>query len=200
MKAGIVSGAALLVLLASPQIMTAQQGPPQPGQPQAGPGQAPGRGQAQGQPGAPGHGPWGTGRRGPQAPPLQFTLADAKVAGDAAEGAMRANNWRMVVIVTDPQGVPVYLSRGDGVGAQFYNFAIGKVRAVVATGLTSKEYTDGVRAGTIQAVPDATALEGAFPIKKNGQIVGIISASGARADQDAVVSAAGLAAFPGADK
>jgi len=86
------------------------------------------------------------------------------------------------------------------VGAQFYNFAMGKVRAVVATGLTSKDYTDGVRAGTIQAVPDAVALEGAFPIKKNGQVVGVISASGARADQDAVVSAAGLAAFPGADR
>ena len=138
--------------------------------------------------------------RGPQAPPLQFTLADAKVAGDAAEAAMRANNFRMVVIVTDPQGVPVYLSRGDGVGAQFYNFAMGKVRAVVATGLTSKEYKDGVRAGTVQAVADAVALEGAFPIKKAGQIIGIISTSGARDDQDAIVAAAGLAAFPGADR
>jgi glc operon protein GlcG len=122
------------------------------------------------------------------------------VAGDAAEAAMRANNWRMIVVITDPQGVPVYLSRGDGVGAQFYNFAMGKVRAVAATGLTSKEYADGVRAGTVQAVPDAVNLEGAFPIKKNGQIIGIISASGARADQDAVVSGAGLAAFPGADR
>ena len=105
----------------------------------------------------------------------------------------------MIVVITDPQGVPVYLSRGDGVGAQFYNFAMGKVRAVAATGLTSKS-TDGVRGGTVQAVPDAVNLEGAFPIKKNGQVIGIISASGARADQDAVVSGAGLAAFPWADR
>ncbi len=181
-----------------PQVMTADQGQTQPSQGQTSPVQAPGRGQAPEQPGTPGP---GRGRgRGPQAPPLQFTLADAKVAGDAAEAAMRANNWRMIVVITDPQGVPVYLSRGDGVGAQFYNFAMGKVRAVVATGLTSKEYADGVRGGTVQAVPDAVNLEGAFPIKKNGQIIGIISVSGARADQDSVVSSAGLAAFPGADR
>jgi glc operon protein GlcG len=134
-----------------------------------------------------------------QAAPLQFTLAEAKAAGDAAEAAMTANNWRMIVVVTDPQGIPVYLSRGDGVGAQFYNFDMGKVRAVVATGLSSKDYTDGVRAGTVVAAPDAVALEGAFPIKRNGQIIGVISASGARADQDAVVSLAGLAAFMGLD-
>ena len=199
MKASICLRAALLVLLAIPQVMTADQGQTQPGQGQVGPVQAPGRGQEPGQPGTPG-GRGGRGGRGPQAPPLQFTLADAKVAGDAAEAAMRANNWRMIVVITDPQGVPVYLSRGDGVGAQFYNFAMGKVRAVAATGLTSKEYADGVRGGTVQAVPDAVNLEGAFPIKKNGQVIGIISASGARADQDAVVSGAGLAAFPGADR
>ena len=185
MMARICLSAALLVLLAMPQVMTADQEQTQPSQGQTGPVQAPGRGR---------------GGRGPQAPPLQFTLADAKVAGDAAEAAMRANNWRMIVVITDPQGVPVYLSRGDGVASMFYNFAMGKVRAVVATGLTSKEYADGVRGGTVQAVPDAVNLEGAFPIKKNGQVIGIISASGARADQDAVVSAAGLAAFPGADR
>src|SRR5688572_25886378 len=199
MKARICLSAALLVLLAMPQVMTGDQGQTQPSQGQTDPVQAPGRGQAPGQPGTRGSG-GGRGARGPQAPPLQFTLADAKVAGDAAEAAMRANNWRMIVVITDPQGVPVYLSRGDGVSAQFYNFAMGKVRAVVATGLTSKEYADGVRGGTVQAVPDAVNLEGAFPIKKNGQIIGIISASGSRADQDAVVSAAGLAAFPGADR
>jgi len=199
MKASICLRAALLVLVAIPQVMTADQGQTQPSQEQVGPVQAPGRGQEPGQPGTPG-GRGGRGGRGPQAPPLQFTLADAKVAGDAAEAAMRANNWRMIVVITDPQGVPVYLSRGDGVGAQFYNFAMGKVRAVAATGLTSKEYADGVRGGTVQAVPDAVNLEGAFPIKKNGQVIGIISASGARADQDAVVSGAGLAAFPGADR
>ncbi len=199
MNARICLRAALLVLLAMPQVMTAGQGQTPPSQGQTAPVQAPDRGQAPGQPGTPGRGA-GRGGRGPQAPPLQFTLADAKVAGDAAEAAMRANNWRMIVVITDPQGVPVYLSRGDGVGAQFYNFAMGKVRAVVATGLTSKEYADGVRGGTVQAVPDAVNLEGAFPIKKNGQIIGIISASGARADQDSVVSSAGLAAFPGADR
>ena len=177
MRARICLSAVVLVLLAIPQGVTADQ---------------------EQTPGTPGPGR-GRGARGPQAPP-QFTLADAKVAGDAAEAAMRANSWRMVVVVTDPQGVPVYLSRGDGVGAQFYNFAMGKVRAVAATGLTSKEYADGVRGGTLQAVPDAVNLEGAFPIKKNGQIIGIISASGSRADQDAVVAAAGLAAFPGADR
>ena len=122
------------------------------------------------------------------------------MAGDAAESGYARQQLENDFVIMDPQGVPVYLSRGDGVGAQFYNFAMGKVRAVAATGLTSKEYTEGVRGGTVQAVPDATALEGAFPIKKNGQIIGIISASGARADQDAVVSGAGLAAFPGADK
>src|SRR5688572_14936778 len=105
MNARICLSAALLVLLAMPQVMTADQGQTPPSQ-----GQTPGPGR-------------GRGGRGPQAPPLQFTLADAKVAGDAAEAAMRANNWRMIVVITDPQGVPVYLSRGDGVGAQFYNFA-----------------------------------------------------------------------------
>ena len=199
MKASICLRAALLVLVAIPQVMAADQGQTQPSQEQVGPVQAPGRGQEPGQPGTPG-GRGGRGGRGPQAPPLQFTLADARAAGDAAEAAMRANNWRMIVVITDPQGVPVYLTRGDGVGAQFYNFAMGKVRAVAATGLTSKEYADGVRGGTVQAVPDAVNLEGAFPIKKNGQVIGIISASGARADQDAVVSGAGLAAFPGADR
>jgi uncharacterized protein GlcG (DUF336 family) len=135
------------------------------------------------------------GRQGQPPQPQPLTYEIAMHAADAAEAVARQNGWNMVIVITDAQGVPIYLKRMTGAQPRIYDFAMGKIRTVIGSGLSTKEYADRVAQGSIQAIPDAVALEGGFPIVMNGQTVGAIAASGVRPDQDAQVAQAGLAAI-----
>lgn len=146
------------------------------------------------QAGGPGQG----GGRGGMAPPTYvLTYEMAKAAAEAAEAEARRNNWNVIIIVTDENAIPLYLKRMTGTMLRAYDFAMGKARTVIASGLSTGEYAQQVAAGTIQAVPDAVALEGGFPIHINGQLAGAIAVSGLMPAQDAQVARAGLAAITG---
>jgi uncharacterized protein GlcG (DUF336 family) len=119
----------------------------------------------------------------------------AKAAAEASEAFARQNNWNMAIVVADAEGTPIYLKRMDGAPKRIYDFAMGKMRTVIASGMSTKDYAAGVAAGTVQAVPDAVTLEGGLPIMKDGKLIGAIGSSGMRPDQDAQVSQAGLDAI-----
>ena len=133
----------------------------------------------------------------PQSPPQVLTYEMAKDAAEAAEAYARGNGWNVIVIVVDAQGVPIYLKRLDNAIPGAYDYATGKLRTVIGSGLSTKEYAERLAAGTIEAVPDAVALEGAFPIMKDGELVGAIAVSGVRPQQDAMAAQAGLDAISG---
>lgn len=127
--------------------------------------------------------------------PAALTYELAKQAAEAAEAEARRNSWNVTIVIVDAAGVPVYLKRMDGASARTYDFAMGKARTSAATGLTTLVYTQRVRAGEMEAIPDATTIEGGIPIMIGGELAGAIAASGLPPQQDAVVAQAGADAI-----
>ncbi len=129
------------------------------------------------------------------APAARLSLEGARRVADAAEAEARANQWNVTIVLTDAAGVPVYLRRLDNASSFSFNIALGKARTSAATGLTTIEYGQRLQAGTIEAVPDGINFEGGLPIRVGGELVGAIGTSGVRANEDAQISRAGLAAI-----
>jgi glc operon protein GlcG len=127
-------------------------------------------------------------------PASGLTYELAREAAEAAEQEARNNQWNVTIVVVDSAGVPVYLKRMTGASPRTFDFAIGKARTVVASGLSTLEYAQGVAAGTVQPVPDAVSIEGGIPIRVDGRVVGAVAASGVRPNQDAQVARAGVVA------
>ena len=128
-----------------------------------------------------------------EAEPLTFE--EARIAMDAAEAESRANGWNLAIVVTDAEGVPLYLRRFGGAGARFHEIAMGKVYTMLQTGMTSGEYGRAVQEGTIEPIEGGVTFEGGYLIRRNGVVIGAMSASGARGSEDAQVVRAGLAAI-----
>lgn len=124
-----------------------------------------------------------------------LTLAAAEVAVDAAQAEAARNGWNVSIIVTDAEGVPILARRMDGASARSFDFAMGKARTVIASGMSTAEYMAGVAAGTVTAIPDATAILGGVPLRVGDAIVGAIAASGVPPESDLVIAEAGAAAF-----
>ena len=124
-----------------------------------------------------------------------LSLAAAERAAVAAQAEAVANNWNVTIVITDADGVPVLVRRLDGASARSFDFAMGKARTVAASGMSTADYVAAVAAGTVTAIPDATAIPGGVPLRIGGTIVGAIAASGVRPDQDLQVADAGAGAF-----
>ncbi|TVR66880.1 MAG: heme-binding protein [Gemmatimonadales bacterium] len=128
-----------------------------------------------------------------EAEPL--TYEEARIAMDAAEAESRANGWNLAIVVTDAEGVPLYLRRFGGAGPRFHEIAMGKVYTMLQTGMTSGEYGRAVQAGEMEPIEGGVTFEGGYLIRRGGEVIGAMSASGARGSEDAQVVRAGLAAI-----
>jgi uncharacterized protein GlcG (DUF336 family) len=128
-------------------------------------------------------------------PVARITLEEASKAVDAAEAEARRNGWKMVFIVADAEGTPIYLRRMDGVPKQNYDIAMNKVHTVITSGMHTVNYAAGVKAGTVKAIEGAFTYEGGLLMRRDGKVVGAFSASGARGSEDAQTVKAGLAAI-----
>jgi glc operon protein GlcG len=125
-------------------------------------------------------------------------LDDAKKMLAAAEAEAKKNGWLMAIAVVDSGGKLVAFSRMDNTQLVSIDIAVGK--AVTANNFKrpTKVLQEGLAAGGASlrtlAVPGVTPIDGGLPIIVAGKIVGAIGVSGAAANQDAEVAAAGLAA------
>ena len=124
-----------------------------------------------------------------------ITLEQAKTAMDAAEAEARRNSWNLAIVIVDAEGVPIYVRRMDGETARFYEIAMRKVRTALASGMHTVDYAASLKAGEIEEIPDGVTYEGGYLIRRGGQVVGAMSASGARGSEDAQVVRAGMAAI-----
>jgi len=124
-----------------------------------------------------------------------LTYEEARTAMDAAEAEARANNWNLTIVISDAEGVPIYLRRFGGAQPRSYQIATNKISTVLTSGMSTAEYAAAVRDGQIEAIEGAFTFEGGYPIRRNGEIIGAMSASGARGSEDAQVVRAGLAAI-----
>ncbi len=131
----------------------------------------------------------------PKAVDAQITMAQAQTAVDAAEAEARANDWNLTILVADADGVPVYMRRMDGASARTTDIVSRKVHVVITTGGTSGAYGQALAAGTVDSIPGGIHYEGGLPILMNGELIGAMSASGARGSEDAQAVMAGLAAI-----
>jgi len=123
--------------------------------------------------------------------PRALTYELARTAIDAAEAEARRNGWNVTIVVTDTEGVPVYLRRLDGASAGSYNVAMRKASTVAATGLTTAVYGQRLEAGSVAEVPNGVTFAGGVPIMRDGQLAGAVGTSGVRAVDDEQVSQAG---------
>lgn len=126
-----------------------------------------------------------------ETPALTLEMAERAMAAAIAES--RANNWNLTIAIVDAAGVPVMIHRMDGASPRSYDIALRKALVVTATGLSSGEYGQRLQAGEIAEVENGVTFAGGVPIIRNGERIGAITSSGARALEDEQVSLAGAA-------
>jgi glc operon protein GlcG len=131
-----------------------------------------------------------------QAPAVaRITLEEARTALDAAEAEARSHGWNLVFVISDAEGTPIYLRRMDGAPKRNYDIAMNKISTSITAGMHTAEYAAAVRAGTIEPIEGALTFEGGLLLRRDGQVVGAFSASGARGSEDAQAVLAGMAAI-----
>ena len=135
----------------------------------------------------------------------------------AVEAAMEANRtcqsntvngtptpYITTAMITDSAGVPIVVISNDGAKAVTQRIAMSKAQAVLKYHMTSgdvakKAATDAALKAEISANPlIETARQGAIPIMKGSNMIGIFAVSGAPGgDKDEVCARAGLAKIQG---
>ena len=127
--------------------------------------------------------------------PVRITLEEAKKAVDAAEAEALKNNWKLVFVISDAEGTPIYLRRMDGVPKRNYDIALNKISTSIKSGMHTVEYAAAVRENRIPAIEGAFTFEGGLLLRRDGKVIGAFSASGATGAQDAQAVKAGMAAI-----
>ncbi len=131
----------------------------------------------------------------PAPPPVRITLEEAKVAMDAGEAEARSHGWNLVFVISDSEGTPIYVRRMDGVPKRNYDIAMNKISTSITSGMHTADYAAAVSEGRIPAIEGALTYEGGLVLRRDGEIVGAFSASGARGSEDAQAVRAGMAAI-----
>ena len=125
-----------------------------------------------------------------------LTLEQAKTAMDAAEAEARRNGWNLTIVVASADGVPMYLRRMDNASTRSYDVAMGKIRTAIAARMATGAYGQALAAGQVRdTVPQGITFEGGYPLMRGGELIGAMSASGARGSEDAQAVRAGMAAI-----
>ncbi len=123
-------------------------------------------------------------------------LDDAKRIAAAAEAEARANGWNVSIAICDAGGHDLWLQRMDGAPLMSAQVAPGKARTCVVSGKPSKIYEEMVNSGRYAALKlPLLPIEGGEPIVVEGQVIGAVGVSGVKANEDAQVARAGVAAL-----
>jgi len=115
----------------------------------------------------------------------------------AARSEAQRNNWAVAIAVVDDGGHPLAMERLDGCAPIGAYIATEKARTSALGRRESKGYEEMVNGGrsAFLSAPLLTSLEGGVPVLVDGQVVGAVGVSGVKADQDAQVAKAGIAAL-----
>lgn len=115
----------------------------------------------------------------------------------AARNEAQQQGWAVAIAVVDDGGHPLALERLDGCAPIGAYIATEKARSAAIGRRETKGYEDMVNGGRTAFVsaPLITSLEGGVPVLVDGQVVGAVGVSGVKAEQDAQVAKAGIAAL-----
>jgi glc operon protein GlcG len=118
----------------------------------------------------------------------------------AAEAEARRHDWAVTIAVVDDGGHLLWLQRLDGAAPISAQIAPAKARTAALGRRESKVYEDminGPRAAFLSAPGLEGMLEGGVPIMVDGHCVGAVGVSGVKAQEDAQIARAGIAALAG---
>jgi glc operon protein GlcG len=124
-------------------------------------------------------------------------LTAIKVMVAAAEAKAKELNVSVTICVVDESGNLLFLEKGESASLNTIQFAQKKARHAAFYGSPSKDGADAVKKGNVEvlAFPEFFPNQGGLPVKVDGQILGGISASGAKSEIDEQVAQAGLDAL-----
>ena len=124
-------------------------------------------------------------------------LTAIKIMVAAAEAKAKELNVSVTICVVDESGNLLFLEKGESAALNTIEFAQKKARHAAFYGSPSKDGADAVKKGNVEvlAFPEYFPNQGGLPVKADGQILGGISASGAKSEIDEQVAQAGLDAL-----
>ncbi|HTJ29224.1 MAG TPA: heme-binding protein [Acidobacteriaceae bacterium] len=124
-------------------------------------------------------------------------LDHIKIMVSAAEAKAHELHVSVTICVVDEGGNLLFLERGETAPLNTIQFAQKKARHAAFYGQPSKDGADAVKKGNTEvlAFPEFFPNQGGLPIKVNDQLLGGISASGAKSEIDEAIAQAGLDAL-----
>jgi len=128
-----------------------------------------------------------------------ITLAEAKALAQAAEAEATRHHWKMAIAVVGPEGKLIYFEKMDGTQWGSIEIAQHKARTAAYFRRETRIFQDLADHGHpyVMSLDDAIAVEGGFPLVRDGKLVGAVGCSGGMAVQDGATCKAAVAAFSG---
>jgi glc operon protein GlcG len=126
-----------------------------------------------------------------------LNLAAIKTMVAAAEAEAQHQNVQVTICIVDESGNLLFLEKGDTAPLNTITWAQKKARHAAFYKSPSKDAADTVKKGSVEALafPDFFPNQGGLPIIVDGQILGGISASGAKSEIDEAIAQAGIDAL-----
>lgn len=124
-------------------------------------------------------------------------LTNIKIMVAAAEAKAKELNVSVTICVVDESGNLLFLEKGETASLSTIQFAQRKARHAAFYGSPSREGANTIKKGNTEALafPEFFPNQGGLPIKVNGQLLGGISASGAKSEIDEAIAQSGLDAL-----
>jgi glc operon protein GlcG len=128
-----------------------------------------------------------------------LNLAAIKVMVAGAEAEAQRLHVDVTICVVDESGNLLFLQKADSAPLNTITWAQKKARHAAFYRSPSKDAAETLKKGNVEvlAFPDYFPNQGGLPIQVDGQTLGGIAASGAKAEVDEAVAQAGLDAFFG---
>jgi len=126
-----------------------------------------------------------------------LNLAAIKTMVAGAEAEAQRQNVQVTICIVDESGNLLFLQKGDSAPLNTITWAQKKARHAAFYKSPSKDAADTVKKGSVEALafPDFFPNQGGLPIIVDGQILGGISASGAKSEIDEAIAQAGIDAL-----
>ena len=126
-----------------------------------------------------------------------LNLSAIKTMVAAAEAEAQRQHVEVTICIVDESGNLLFLEKGDSAPLNTITWAQKKARHAAFYKSPSKAAEDTVKKGSVEALayPDFFPNQGGLPIMVDGQILGGISASGAKSEIDEAIAQAGIDAL-----
>lgn len=128
---------------------------------------------------------------------LILGLTEVNAILDAAQQEALDNGWNITVSVVDDSGELIGLRRLDGAAPMTAMISAQKARTAAFSHKETQFFEEMINGGrsAFLSAPLEGLLEGGVPVVIKGQVIGGVGVSGVKADQDAQVARASIAAM-----